>query len=124
MRLRVSAGENRRVVKSAGSSGEERHPPRLEGPSIFRTGVGDFRRARYLSRSGPMLFTLIMPMIVVFILWAVGEVFWDSRPNTHSRRGAYCLLVMTNMVYNNLGGDGGGIQFSCLPQSRSPDWRS
>src|SRR5713101_7707651 len=24
---------------------------------------------------------------------------------------AYCLLVMTNMIYNNFGGDGGGIQF-------------
>ena len=70
------------------------------------------KELRYLSRSGPMLFTLIMPMVVVFVLWGGRRgVLGQQGTYAFPVGAAYCLLVMTNMVYNNLGGDGGGIQF-------------
>jgi ABC-2 type transport system permease protein len=59
-----------------------------------------------------MLFTLIMPMVVVFVLWSGRRGFLGQQTSYALPVGAaYCLLVMTNMVYNNFGGDGGGIQF-------------
>jgi hypothetical protein len=70
------------------------------------------KEIRYFSRSGPMLFTLVMPMIMVFILWGGRRAFMDRPMNYVFPVGtAYCLMVMTNIVYNSFGGDGGGIQF-------------
>jgi hypothetical protein len=70
------------------------------------------KEIRYFSRSGPMLFTLIMPMIMVFVLWGGRRAFMDRPMNYVFPVGtAYCLMVMTNIVYNSFGGDGGGIQF-------------
>jgi ABC-2 type transport system permease protein len=77
------------------------------------------KELRYLSRSGPMLFTLIMPMVVVFVLWSGRRGLLGQQAAYALPAGAaYCLLVMTNLVYNNFGGDGGGIQFFlCSPVS-------
>ncbi len=70
------------------------------------------KELRYLSRSGPMLFTLIMPMFMVFILWGGRKGFLSQQMGFVFPVGAaYSLLVMTNLIYNNFGGDGGGIQF-------------
>jgi len=70
------------------------------------------KELRYLSRSGPVLFTLIMPMVVVFVLWGGRRGFLGQQSAYALPLGAaYCLLVMTNLVYNSFGGDGGGIQF-------------
>jgi ABC-2 type transport system permease protein len=81
--------------------------PLFSGPvsAIFE------KELRYLSRSGPMLFTLIMPMVVVFVLWRGRQGLGQQTAYALPVGAAYCLLVMTNMVYNNFGGDGGGIQF-------------
>ncbi|HET6181487.1 MAG TPA: hypothetical protein VFE61_31505 [Candidatus Sulfotelmatobacter sp.] len=76
------------------------------------------KEVRYLARSGPMLLTLVMPifMLVVFRLGPMNPM----RPSNFMTRtpdmafpgaAAYALLVLTNLVYNNFGGDGGGIQF-------------
>jgi hypothetical protein len=65
-----------------------------------------------------MLLTLVMPifMLVVFRLGPMNPM----RPSNFMTRtpdmafpgaAAYALLVLTNLVYNNFGGDGGGIQF-------------
>lgn len=77
------------------------------------------KEVRYLLRSGPMLLTLIMPLFVLVIFR-----FGAMNPTRHS--GAflartpdmafpaavgYTLLVLTNLAYNNFGGDAGGIQF-------------
>ena len=77
------------------------------------------KEVRYLLRSGPMLLNLIMP---IFLL----VVFRFGGMNPHRRTGAllahtpdmafpavagYALLMLTNLVCNNFGGDGGGIQF-------------
>jgi ABC-2 type transport system permease protein len=76
------------------------------------------KEIRYLSRSGPMLFTLIMPVFVLFIFRlspstsgrASGGLLGRSSDLAFPVGAAYALLVLTNLVYNNLGADGGGIQ--------------
>ncbi len=77
------------------------------------------KEIRYLSRSGPMLLTLIMPVfiLVVFRLGPMNHarqsgVFLMRAPNmAFPAAAAYALLVLTNLVYNNFGGDAAGIQF-------------
>ena len=70
----------------------------------------------YLSRSGPMLLTLITP-IIMLVVFGVGQGrpgtgFLQNRPDFAFPVGAaYTLLLLTNLVYNNFGADGGGIQF-------------
>jgi ABC-2 type transport system permease protein len=76
------------------------------------------KEMRYLSRSGPMLLTLIMPvfMLLIFRLGPLNPM----RQSSHLSRtpdmafpgaAAYAVLVLTNLVYNSFGGDAGGIQF-------------
>jgi ABC-2 type transport system permease protein len=76
------------------------------------------KEIRYLSRSGPMLLTLIMPvfMLVVFRLGPMNPMrqssFVTRTPDmAFPGAAAYALLVLTNLVYNSFGGDSGGIQF-------------
>ncbi len=103
-----AGGEKRRTPHEKSAIRRGWRLPMFSGPvsAIFE------KELRYLSRSGPMLFTLIMPMIVVFILWSGRRGFLGQQTDYALPVGAaYCLLVMTNMIYNNFGGDGGGIQF-------------
>lgn len=73
---------------------------------------------RYLSRSGPMLFTMMMPVVILVIFRVTPSGSGD--PNGFLVRApdlafpvgaAYSLLVLTSLVYNNFGAEGGGIQF-------------
>lgn len=84
---------------------------RLPGISAPIAAVYE-KELRYFSRSGPMLFTLVMPIIMVFILWGGRKGFLQNQSDFVFPIGAaYCLLIMTNIVYNSFGGEGGGIQF-------------
>jgi ABC-2 type transport system permease protein len=75
------------------------------------------KEVRYLARSGPMLLTLFMPMFMLVIFRLnpamrghsnfVGRTAEFAFPSA----AAYAMLVLTNLVYNSFGGDGGGIQF-------------
>ncbi len=109
-----AGGEKRRTPHEKSAIRRGWRLPMFSGPvsAIFE------KELRYLSRSGPMLFTLIMPMIVVFILWSGRRGFLGQQTDYALPVGAaYCLLVMTNMIYNNFGGDGGGSSsgpHSCL----------
>lgn len=77
------------------------------------------KELRYLARSGPMLFTLIIPvvMLVVFRLGPSGSGksgagFLVRAPDLAFPLGAaYSILLLTNIVYNNFGADSSGIQF-------------
>ena len=72
------------------------------------------KELRYLSRSGPMLFTLLVPMVMLLIFRSSGarEGPFSHVPDlTFLIGAAYALLLLTNLTYNNLGGDGRGIQF-------------
>jgi ABC-2 type transport system permease protein len=86
------------------------------------------KELRYLSRSGPMLFTMIMP-VVMLLIFRIGpggapenEGFLVRMPALAFPVGTmYALLMLTNLVYNNFGADAGGVQFyfvSPLPLSR------
>ncbi len=75
------------------------------------------KELRYLLRSGPMLFTLIVPvfMLVIFRLGPGGSreagQFLTRTPNlAFPIAAAYCLLLLTNLVYNTFGADGSGLQ--------------
>jgi ABC-2 type transport system permease protein len=76
------------------------------------------KEMRYLGRSGPMLLTLIMPifMLLIFRFGAMNamrhsSVFGRTPDMAFPGAAAYALLVLTNLVYNSFGGDGGGMQF-------------
>jgi ABC-2 type transport system permease protein len=72
------------------------------------------KELRYLSRSGPMLFTLIVPLFMLLVFRSSGRnegLFAHAPSWTFPIGAAYSLLLLTNLSYNNFGADGGGIQF-------------
>ena len=80
------------------------------------------KEMRYLARSGPMLLTLIMPilMLLIFRLGPMNSLRHSSAFSRSFSRtpdmafpgvAAYAILVLTNLLFNSFGGDGGGIQF-------------
>jgi ABC-2 type transport system permease protein len=71
---------------------------------------------RYLARSGPVLLTFITPIVMLFVFGLGGRSgsagFLQHWPQLALPAGAsYALLLLTNLIYNNFGPDGGGIQF-------------
>jgi ABC-2 type transport system permease protein len=77
------------------------------------------KEVHYLSRSGPMLFTFIMPVIIL-LLFRLGPAgtpgrhsdFLSHAPDLAFPVGAaYALLILTNLVYNCFGADAVGMQF-------------
>lgn len=79
------------------------------------------KELRYLSRSGPMLFNLVMPLVIL-IIFMIGPVGNARHPHamhdaSHFRQFAfpmgvaYALLILSNLTYNCFGVEGGGIQF-------------
>jgi ABC-2 type transport system permease protein len=72
---------------------------------------------RYLSRSGPVLLTFVTPIVMLFVFGlggrsGPGSGFLQHWPELVLPVGAgYALLLLTNLIYNNFGPDGGGIQF-------------
>ncbi|MFZ0732298.1 MAG: hypothetical protein WAM79_08240 [Candidatus Sulfotelmatobacter sp.] len=90
-----------------------------ELPGLSQSVAAVFEKEiRYLARSGPMLLTLIMP-IFMLVIFRLGPLSSFRHSSALSRTpdmafpgaAAYALLVLTNLVYNSFGGDGGGIQF-------------
>jgi len=69
------------------------------------------KELRYLSRSGVMLFSLVAPLVLVFI--AGGSSLAQDRQALKYALPvavAYCFLPLTRQVCNSLGGEGAGIQ--------------
>src|SRR5208282_267152 len=122
VRLRAQyRGENLSEV-AAVSARPKDHSLRLgwEIPGFAAPVAAVFEKEiRYLSRSGPMLLTLIMPLfvLVVFRLGPMSasrhsRAFLSRTPDTaFPAAAAYTLLMLTNLAYNNFGGEAGGIQF-------------
>jgi ABC-2 type transport system permease protein len=77
------------------------------------------KEVRCLLRSGPMLLSLVMPIfvLVIFRFGAMNSArhsasFLSRAPDmAFPAAAAYTLLMLVNFVYNNFGGDAGGIQF-------------
>jgi len=71
---------------------------------------------RYLARRGPVLLTFITPIVMLFVFGLGGRSgstgFLQHWPQLALPVGAsYALLLLTNLIYNTFGPDGGGIQF-------------
>ena len=84
--------------------------PGLSGPvaAVFE------KELRYLARSGPMLLTFVTPIIMLAVFGVRGRSggFLDNSPDLALPIGsAYALLLLTNLIYNTFGADGGGVQF-------------
>jgi ABC-2 type transport system permease protein len=110
----LSEAEARAVVPQAQAPQLGWHLPGFPQPvtAVFEKEI------RYLARSGPMLLTLIMPifMLVVFRLGPLNALRHSSAMSrtpdmAFPGAAAYALLILTNLVYNSFGGDGGGLQF-------------
>jgi ABC-2 type transport system permease protein len=76
------------------------------------------KEIHYLSRSGPMLFTLVMPLVILLIFrFTPGKsdgsagMFGHSADLAFPVGAAYAVLILTNLVFNSFGADAGGIQF-------------
>ena len=70
------------------------------------------KEMRYLARSGVMLYSLVAPLVMLFILGRSGN---GAGPGFGARYAlpigiAYGFLGLTRLVYNSLGGEGAGIQ--------------
>lgn len=72
----------------------------------------------YLTRSGPMLFTLAMPVVILLIFALApgnarnGQNFLQNVPDFAFPIGAaYTLLLIVNLSFNVFGADHAGIQF-------------
>lgn len=121
LRLRAQfRGEN---LSEAAARPVSTQPQRLtigwDMPGLSQSVAAVFEKEmRYLARSGPMLLTLIMPVFMI-VIFRVGGMNAMKQSNFFSRApdmafpgaAAYALLVLTNLVYNSFGGDGGGMQF-------------
>jgi ABC-2 type transport system permease protein len=104
----VSAGDKRQELSSTAAIRRGWRLPALPSAvsAVFE------KELRYFSRSVPMLFTLIMPLVVIFAMWGGRKGFLSSQTQFLFPIGAaYSLLIMTNIVYNSFGGDGSGVQF-------------
>ena len=88
-----------RKVKQARSLQLGWHLPGFSQPvaAVFE------KEMRYLGRSGPMLLTLNA--------LRHSNSFARTPDMAFPGAAAYSLLVLTNLVYNSFGGDGGGMQF-------------
>ena len=70
------------------------------------------KELRYLARSGVMLYSLVAPLVMLFILGRGGN---GTGPGFGARYAlpigiTYGFLGLTRLVYNSLGGEGAGIQ--------------
>ena len=86
----------------------------LSGPlaAIFEKEV------RYIARSGPLLFTMIVPLFMLLLfrmgpgnMGAIGHHMGHTADMAFPFATGYVLLLLTNLSYNSLGGDGSGVQF-------------
>jgi ABC-2 type transport system permease protein len=73
---------------------------------------------RYLSRSGPMLFNLVMPVVILLIFRFGlangrngGSLVHKTSAFAFPMGAAYALLILSNIIYNSFGTEGAGVQF-------------
>jgi len=125
-------GENlsEAVAPSAPRSRKEKLPVRLgwDVPGLSGPIAAIYEKeCRYLSRSGPMLFTLVMPLVILMIFRLApgrggGASFVNRAPDFAFPIGSlYAMLMLTNLVYNNFGAEGSGVQFYFVSPVRFRD---
>jgi ABC-2 type transport system permease protein len=90
--------------------------------------AGLIKEIRYLLRSGPKLFVLIMPVFMVFLFSArtsgmnyAGVQHSAFTGMLFSYGCAYTQFLFVGLIYNSLGGDGSGVQFYFIAPVRMRD---
>jgi ABC-2 type transport system permease protein len=68
------------------------------------------KELRYLARSGVMLYSLVVPLIMLFVLGRGSNSAGFASLYALPLGVAYSFLGLTRLVYNSLGGEGSGIQ--------------
>lgn len=101
--------------RSARAAPARRRPNRLQGSGPVAAVVE--KELHYLMRSGVMLYGFLAPLIIVFL-------FSKGMPGSNGAGlareyalplgVAYSFLGLTRFIYNNLGGEGAGIQLYFL----------
>ena len=91
-------------------------------------GANLIKETRYLLRSGPKLYVLIMPVFVVFLFSMRTSGMSYAGFGHHGLEGilftygcAYTQLLFVGMIYNSLGSDGAGTQFYFIAPLRFRD---
>jgi ABC-2 type transport system permease protein len=86
------------------------------------------KETRYLLRSGPKLYVLIMPVFIVFLFSMRTSGLNYAGFGHHGLEGilftygcAYTQLLFVGMIYNSLGSDGAGSQFYFIAPLRFRD---
>jgi ABC-2 type transport system permease protein len=86
------------------------------------------KEVRYLLRSGPKVYALIMPVFVVFLISMRSSAFTYPGISRHSVTSmlfsygcAYTQLIFVSLIYNSLGADGTGVQFYFMAPVRMRD---
>src|ERR1700683_3374624 len=86
------------------------------------------KELHYLLRSGPIVFTLVMPMVIlVMFRFLPGSNGHSGNPFRHAMDFvfpigvAYSMLILTNIVYNTFGADAAGFQMYLAAPVRMGD---
>jgi ABC-2 type transport system permease protein len=86
------------------------------------------KEVRYLLRSGPKLYVLIMPVFIVFLFSVRSSGLDYSGVGSHRMNGmlfaygcAYMQMIFVALIYNSFGSDGAGVQFYFLAPLRMRD---
>ncbi len=73
------------------------------------------KELRYLSRSGVMLYSLVAPLVLLFLFGGNTRAGHSLGTSFALPMGvAYAFLGLTRLVYNSLGGEGAGVQLYFL----------
>ncbi len=86
----------------------------LSGP----VGAVVEKELRYLARSGVMLYSLVVPLIMLFVLGRGSNSVGFASLYALPLGAAYAFLGLTRLVYNSLGGEGAGIQLYFIAPTR------
>jgi ABC-2 type transport system permease protein len=86
------------------------------------------KEVRYLLRSGPKAYVLIMPVFIVFLFSMRTSGMNLAGMDQPAGKGmlfaygcAYTQLILVSLIYNSLGGDGAGVQFYFIATLRMRD---
>lgn len=115
LRLRAEyRGESLGEAPRRTAKAPARESTRLEGPGPVAAVVE--KEIHYLMRSGVMLYGLLAPLVIVFLF---SERERGHGPGFGAEYAlplgvAYGFLGLTRFIYNNLGGEGAGIQLYFL----------
>jgi ABC-2 type transport system permease protein len=102
-----SLGQAPRAVDNARA---RRRQNRFEGSGPVAAVIE--KEIRYIMRSGVMLYGFLAPLVIVFLFSGTGSGFGGKFALPIGV--AYSFLGLTRFIYNNLGGEGAGIQIYFL----------